>query len=236
MSTDLRNAWNRRAAAWVEWARDPELDDDFWSFHLEAFISLVPEPGTLTLDLAAGEGRVTRELQQRGHTVIGVDSSPALTRAAVEHADAAPAVVGDATKLPLRNGCVDLVVAFMCLHDFDDLVAAGAEMKRVLRKDGMLLIALLHPFVTGTLVDSYSSDATYESLEGGQGDGVSRSPSAAWRVPVSPRRTGFPALQLARSRRPPNDSAHRQVHPHGRLNERSDAVIDVPFSAGCAAG
>jgi SAM-dependent methyltransferase len=70
--------WNRRAAAWVEWARDPELDDDFWSFHLEAFLSLVPEPGRLTLDLAAGEGRVTRELQRRGHTVIGVDSSPAV--------------------------------------------------------------------------------------------------------------------------------------------------------------
>lgn len=164
MATDLRNMWNRRAAAWVEWARDPELDDDFWSFHLEAFLSLVPEPGRLTLDLAAGEGRVTRELQRRGHTVIGVDSSPALTRAAAEHSDGAPAAVGDATKLPLPNSCVDLVVAFMCLHDFDDLIAAGAEIKRVLREDGTLLIALLHPFVTGTMVESYSSDATYESV------------------------------------------------------------------------
>lgn len=159
---DLRTAWSERAASWIRWARDPDLDDDFWLFHLSRFLEFVPSPGAHTLDVAAGEGRLTRELQKAGHRIVGVDSSFDLTRAAFKHPEAAPAVVGDASRLPLADGSVDLAVAFMCLHDFDELESAVAEIHRVLASGGKVVVALLHPFVTGELVGAYGDETTYD--------------------------------------------------------------------------
>jgi len=55
----LRDAWEARAQDWVRWARSPELDNDFWGFHLAEFLHFVPAPGRLTVDVAtarAGSG------------------------------------------------------------------------------------------------------------------------------------------------------------------------------------
>lgn len=160
---DLRTTWSERASSWIEWARGPELDDDFWAFHMPSFLDFVPAAGTATLDIAAGEGRLTRELERAGHSVVGLDASFVLTRAAATHPGAAPAVVGDAGCLPLADGSVDLVVAFMCLHDFDELDKAVGEIHRVLLSGGKFVVALLHPFVTGGLVSAYGAEETYDS-------------------------------------------------------------------------
>jgi hypothetical protein len=39
---NLRDAWEARASDWVRWARSPELDNDFWDFHLPEFLRFVP--------------------------------------------------------------------------------------------------------------------------------------------------------------------------------------------------
>ena len=46
------------------------------------------------------------------------------------------AIVGDATRLPFPDESADLVIAFMCLHDFDDMSAAVAEAARILTPGG----------------------------------------------------------------------------------------------------
>jgi SAM-dependent methyltransferase len=71
---DLRDRWERDAADWIRWAREPG-HDSYWRFHREPFLELVPPPRRLTLDIGCGEGRVTRDLRQLGHRVIGVDAS-----------------------------------------------------------------------------------------------------------------------------------------------------------------
>jgi SAM-dependent methyltransferase len=53
--------------------------------------------------------------------------------------------VGDATRLPLADRAVDLVVAYMCLHDIDDMPRAVAEVSRVLAPAGRLCLAIPHP-------------------------------------------------------------------------------------------
>ena len=30
----LRDAWETRASDWVRWAQSPELNNDFWDFHV----------------------------------------------------------------------------------------------------------------------------------------------------------------------------------------------------------
>ncbi|MEZ5381836.1 MAG: class I SAM-dependent methyltransferase [Microthrixaceae bacterium] len=144
----LRDAWEERSPEWSRWARQPGLDS-YWTFHRDRFFASVPTPGRLTLDLACGEGRVGRDLAERGHRVVATDSSAGMCRAAAGHRHARPVVVGDAGSLPLARASVDLVVAFMALHDFDDLAAPLAEAHRVLTADGRLVAALVHPLNSG---------------------------------------------------------------------------------------
>lgn len=140
----LSEAWEDVASQWIAWVREPD-HDSYWTFHRRRLLELVPEPGRLTIDVGCGEGRVGRDLEARGHTVIGVDSSPSLVRACADHPDGHPALVGDAARLPLRTGIADVAVAFMSLHDVDDLEGAVAEVARVLCDGGRLHVAIVHP-------------------------------------------------------------------------------------------
>ena len=156
---DLRTAWQERADIWVRWARSPDLDDDFWQFHLPHFLNLLPPPGRLTVDVGCGEGRLGRILAAAGHQVIGCDVTFPLVKAAAEAPQPGTAV--DAAKLPIRNHAADLVTAFMCLHDFDDMTTAVAEAARILAPDGRFAIALLHPVFTTRLTGTYADEQPY---------------------------------------------------------------------------
>jgi SAM-dependent methyltransferase len=158
---DLRSTWRARADAWVRWARSPELDDDFWLFHLRHFLDLLPSPGRLVVDVGCGEGRLTRALAAAGYQVVGADTASTLIKAALSHPDSAPAIVADATRLPFPDGSADLITAFMCLHDFDDMPAAVAEAARILTPGGRFAIALHHPFVTARFAGTYLAEQRY---------------------------------------------------------------------------
>ena len=158
---DLRSAWQARADAWVRWARSPELDGDFWLFHLRCFLDLLPAPGRLTVDVGCGEGRLTRALTAAGYRIVGADTARALVKAALTHPRSAPAIVADATRLPFPDGSADLVIAFMCLHDIDDMSAAVAEAARILTPGGHFAVALHHPFVTAKFAGTYLAEQRY---------------------------------------------------------------------------
>jgi SAM-dependent methyltransferase len=140
----LGEGWDRHAQEWITWARTGL--DSYETFHRDAFLTLIPRPGRLTVDVGCGEGRVSRDLRGLGHRVLAVDLSLAMSRAAATHPDApVPAVVADAARLPLGNGAADCAVAFMCLHDIDHMPAAVREIARVLAMAGRLVMAIVHP-------------------------------------------------------------------------------------------
>lgn len=152
-----RGPGERHAQDWIAWSRAPD-HDGFWAGTWPVLESVLPPPGGVTLDLGCGEGRSSRELARLGHRVVGVDRSPTLVRAAAAAAPGVPVVLADAGALPLPDASVDLVVACMCLHDIDDLGGAVREVGRVLRDDGQLCIAMVHPFVTAQDEDTLHSD------------------------------------------------------------------------------
>jgi SAM-dependent methyltransferase len=89
---------------------------------------------------------VSRDLRAMGHRVLAADLSLTMIRAVSAHpTDPAPAVVADAARLPLGSACADCAVAFMSLHDIDDMPAAVSEVARVLTAGGRLVIAVVHP-------------------------------------------------------------------------------------------
>jgi SAM-dependent methyltransferase len=109
----MRKGWDEQAGRWGRFAQ-PGRDRYYEQVNLPTLGDLLPPPGRRTLDLGCGEGRVTRVLASRGHSVIGTDSSPAMVALTRGHQGAPPAVAGDAAALPFMAGQFDLVVAFMC--------------------------------------------------------------------------------------------------------------------------
>ena len=141
----LGEGWHLHAPEWITWSRTPGLDT-YENFHRDMFLELIPAPGRLTLDIGCGEGRVGRDLRALGHLVLGVDLSHTMSHAAATHPDApVPAVVADATRLPLASGAADCAVAFMSLHDIDHMPAAVREIASILTVGGHLVLAIVHP-------------------------------------------------------------------------------------------
>src|SRR5271155_5150954 len=140
----MREAWDSHAEEWIRWVRTPG-HDSYEHFHGREFLTLLPPPGRCTVDLGGGEGRLGRDLRRLGHRVVAFDGSPALAHACATHEDPVPVAVADAARVAARDECADLVVAFMSLHDIDDVADAVGEAARLLVPDGKFCLAIVHP-------------------------------------------------------------------------------------------
>ncbi|MDR3639704.1 MAG: C-GCAxxG-C-C family (seleno)protein [Humidesulfovibrio sp.] len=99
--------------------------------------------GLTAADLGAGTGFVTEALLAAGLTVFAVDQSPemlARLRSKFASVGRLFALEGAAERLPLPEASVDFVFANMFLHHVDDPRAAIAEMARILRPGGRVVI------------------------------------------------------------------------------------------------
>ena len=100
------------------------------------------------LDVGCGEGRFCRMLQSAGVEVTGVDPTLALLAEARSRDSQGTYLEAAAERLPFAANEFDLVVSYVSLVDIPDFRTAIAEMARVLRPGGSLLIANLNSFNT----------------------------------------------------------------------------------------
>jgi ubiquinone/menaquinone biosynthesis C-methylase UbiE len=98
-------------------------------------------PVGVALDAACGTGRHGVYLDELGHAVIGVDESPEMLAVAREKLPDAELLEGDLRALPLADDSVDLIVCALALAHVDDLDRAFAELARVLRPAGNLVVS-----------------------------------------------------------------------------------------------
>jgi SAM-dependent methyltransferase len=101
-------------------------------------------PAGVALDAACGTGRHSAYLAARGHAVVGVDSSADMLEVARAKVPAARFTDGDVTALPLPDDHADLVVCALALAHLPDLRPAFAELARVLRPGGHLIVTDVH--------------------------------------------------------------------------------------------
>jgi len=185
-SRPTSEAWEAHAQAWARWARTPGHDHHYEHLNLPAFLGLLPGPGHLTLDIGCGEGRLGRALADRGHLVVGVDSSPTLARLAREAGGYREVLDGPADSIALPDECADLVVAFMTLQDMDEIEAPVREAARLLSPAGRLCLAVPHPFAETSRARAGDSDyfTAHRYLDILERDGVSMT-FESWRHPLS---------------------------------------------------
>jgi SAM-dependent methyltransferase len=92
--------------------------------------------GSRVLDAAVGLGQLAQKLRHSGLRPVGIDSSfEAVLH--VRRTTSIPAVLGDLTRLPFRDGAFDGVTTGETLEHLDDDAAAAREIARVLKSDGV---------------------------------------------------------------------------------------------------
>ena len=156
----MDRGWEDRADEWLAWARTPG-HDAYWHYRDIFFEELVPRPWGRTLEIGCGEGRVSRDLAERGYHVTAVDSSPTLVTYARALDSRAEYVVADAAALPFPDATFACVVAYNSLMDVADMPKAVAEASRVLIPEGRLCICVTHPFADAGRFDSNDPDAAF---------------------------------------------------------------------------
>ena len=102
--------------------------------------ALAPEPGEAILDVGCGPGFYVADLLERGATVTGVDSSLAMLAIARQRAPGASLLEGTVTQLPLEDATFDRALSVQVLEYVADVDGALAELRRILRPGGRLLI------------------------------------------------------------------------------------------------
>lgn len=95
-------------------------------------------------DAACGTGRLTAGLVGRGFATVGVDASVEMLGRARVRVPSATFLAGDLAALPLADGAVDLVTTALALTHVPDLRPAYAELARVLRPGGSLVVSDVH--------------------------------------------------------------------------------------------
>jgi SAM-dependent methyltransferase len=98
-------------------------------------------PRGIALDAACGTGRHSAYLASLGHTVIGTDSSAAMLERAREKVPDGTFHEADLHDLPLPDDHVDIVVCALALMHIPEIEPALAELVRVLRPGGSLVIS-----------------------------------------------------------------------------------------------
>ncbi|HKN96415.1 MAG TPA: demethylmenaquinone methyltransferase [Pseudonocardiaceae bacterium] len=100
--------------------------------------SLDPRPGQRVLDVAAGTAVSTVGLAESGAWCVAADFSLGMLRRG--RARRVPKVAADALRLPFAGAVFDAVTVSFGLRNMQDTVAALAELRRVTRPGGRLVV------------------------------------------------------------------------------------------------
>src|SRR6185437_12217748 len=97
-------------------------------------------PGSTALDVATGTGDLAIELARRGAEVTGTDFAPAMLEIARRKAPGLRFEEGDALNLTYPHGSFDAATVGFGARNFADLDRGLAEMARVVRPGGRVVV------------------------------------------------------------------------------------------------
>ncbi len=160
----MDNGWEQSAEAWIasmgqdgDWGRqhvlDPVMIDRATGRHF-----------TRVLDVGCGEGRFCRLLKQHDISTVGIDPIQSLLEEAKRRDPSGDYRLGQAEQLEFETSSFDLVVSYLSLIDIADFRTAIREMARVVRPNGILLVANLNSFITPCIAQSWVKDESGKRL------------------------------------------------------------------------
>jgi ubiquinone/menaquinone biosynthesis C-methylase UbiE len=109
---------------------------------------LARAPRGAALDAACGTGRHAEHLRTLGYDVVGVDATEAMLEVARAKVPDARFRPGTLQALPVDDASVDVVTCALALTHVEDIGPVIAELARVLRPGGWVVVADIHPTLT----------------------------------------------------------------------------------------
>jgi ubiquinone/menaquinone biosynthesis C-methylase UbiE len=106
-----------------------------------------PDQSMKVLDVGCGTGTHLEIYRRSGCELYGIDLSQSMLNIARNRlGEEVDLRLGDALKLPYKNGAFDLILCMLTLHEMDQdtRLSVIAEMKRVLKPDGHILLIDFH--------------------------------------------------------------------------------------------
>jgi demethylmenaquinone methyltransferase / 2-methoxy-6-polyprenyl-1,4-benzoquinol methylase len=111
-------------------------------YRRQALLRAGLQPGMQVVDVGMGTGLVSREILKitgEPQRLIGVDPSPGMMKEA-RFEQPVECRIGRAEEIPVPSGSADFLVMGYALRHITDFAAAAAELRRVLKPGGRLLI------------------------------------------------------------------------------------------------
>jgi ubiquinone/menaquinone biosynthesis C-methylase UbiE len=145
-------------------------------------LEIGPGPGVMAVELA----RLAPSVQ-----VTGVAVDPALGARATSRAERAGLgdrvsfLVGDAAKLPFRDGSFDLVTSAFSAHHWADAAAGFAEIRRVLRPGASAIVYDLPD--RWVRFERHAAPLASAATQGGLAGSTTSAFRWPWRVPIATR-------------------------------------------------
>ena len=125
-------------------ARSYDKDQkDYDEIDLKHFLRVLPAElaGLAVLDAGGGTGRWAARMAKRGATVTLLDPAPAMLAIAKAKDARIEAVQGSVEDVPFADETFDIAVCAFVLGYVQDLDAAAAELVRVVKPGGLLLVS-----------------------------------------------------------------------------------------------
>jgi ubiquinone/menaquinone biosynthesis C-methylase UbiE len=139
MDDEKRRYFERLAAGW-----DERLPLDLAEQLDRLLAPFAPELAAASriLEIGSGTGWLAAALGRRAPAarLLCIDFAHAMLAAARQRSPAAAFIQGEAERLPVRSAAIDVVICHNSFPHFDDRERALAEIGRVLRPAGHLLI------------------------------------------------------------------------------------------------
>lgn len=138
------------------WGTQPEM---FGPRHLHRLSLILAQlrslrPHSRYLDAACGLGQLAGRVKANGHRAFGIDGEIAAALQTWRN-ERVPAMVADMAHLPFRNSAFDAVTSGETLEHLDDDRAAAAELGRVARAGGRLVVTVPALRALWTASDDY---------------------------------------------------------------------------------
>ncbi len=151
----MSDGWDRSAKAWI--ADNSDGGDFGRKFVLDKPMLNRVRRGNFynILDIGCGEGRFCRMLSKDGISTVGIDPTQELIEHAISMHPEGDYRIGKAESLDFVDESFDCVVSYLSFIDIPDIETAIAQMARVLRPSGSLIVANLNGFQTAAMPNGW---------------------------------------------------------------------------------
>ncbi len=155
---DVRKGYQHWA---VTYDNSPNLLIEVEEPVIKSLLKKIP-PGRV-LDAGCGTGRYSKFLHSLDYSVTGIDISKDMLRKARASNKQINFIEGDLKTLPIKDNSMDLAISALVLTHLPDIDIALAELARVVRVGGHIVISDIHPWLValGGQADFYDKAGQY---------------------------------------------------------------------------